>query len=159
MTTLQIIGLVALGVVVLVVVLAVVPKLVLHLMKGPLEARIAALYGPDEILMKDLTANNFGLESWGVWQGRGNGGLVLTKDCLHFFRFVSGGDVRVPLGAITETTFTKSHLGKATIYDLLKVRFTEDGQTDSIAWYLTDPKGWKNRIEELMSGRPESEKR
>jgi hypothetical protein len=154
MTTLQITGLVALSVVAFVLVLVVVPKLVLHFLKGPLEARIAALYGPNEILMKDLAANNFGLESWGRWQGRGNGGLVLTKDCLHFFRFVSGGDVRVPLEAITEVTFTKSHLGKATIYDLLKVRFTVDGQMDSIAWYLTDPKGWKKKIEELLAERP-----
>ncbi len=158
MTTLEIIGLVALGVVVIVLVFVVVPKLVLRLMKRPLEARVAAHYGPDDVLMQDLAANSFGLESWGVRQGRGNGALVLTKDCLHFFRFVSGGDVRVPLGAITELTFTKTHLGKATIHDLLKVRFTVDGQTDSIAWYLTDPKGWKNRIEELMAGRPAGER-
>lgn len=151
MTALEIIGLVALGVVGIVLVFVGVPKLVLRLMKGPLEARIAALYGPDEILMKDLAANSFGLESKGVWQGRGNGGLVLTKNYLHFFRFVRGADLRVSLGAITELTFTKSHLGKATIFDLLKVRFTIDGESDSIAWFLTDPKAWKNRIEELKA--------
>ena len=126
-------------------------KLVLHFMKGPLEARIAAHYGPDEILMKDLKANSFGLESKGVWQGRGNGGLVLTGKYLHFFRFVPGADLRVPLGAITELTFTKSHLGKATIFDLLKVRFSVEGKPDSIAWYLTDPRAWKKRIEELKA--------
>jgi hypothetical protein len=152
MTTFEIIGLVSLGVVVIVLVFVVVPKLVLRLMNGPLEARIAALYSADEILMKDLAANTFGLESWGVWQGRGNGALVLTKDCLHFFRFVSGGDVRVPLAALTEVTFTKTHLGKATIYDLLKVHFAVDDKPDSIAWYLTDPKAWKSRIEELKAG-------
>ena len=156
MTTLEIIGLVALG---LVVVLAIVSKLVLHLMKAPLETRIAAHYGPDEILMKDLAANSFGLESKGVWQGRGNGALVLTKDYLHFFRFVRGADLRVPLEAITELSFTKSHLGKATIYDLLKVRFSVDGPMDSIAWYLTDPTAWKNTIEELKAGRAADEKR
>jgi hypothetical protein len=158
MTTLEIIGLVALGVVVVVLVFVVVPKLVLHLMKGPLEARIAAHYGPDEILMKDLAANSFGLESKGVWQGRGNGGLVLTKDYLHFFRFVRGADLRVSLGAITELSFTKSHLGKATIYNLLKVRFSVDGTTDSIAWYLTDPRAWKTTIEELKAGRAADER-
>lgn len=157
MTTFEIIGLVALGVVTITLVVSLVAKLVLHLMKRPLEARIAAHYGPDEILMKDLAAMSFGLESKGVWQGRGNGGLVLTADYLHFFRLVRGADLQVPLGAITELTFTKSHLGKATIYDLLKVRFCVDGQTDSIAWYLTDPKGWKNRIAELMVRRTASE--
>jgi hypothetical protein len=157
MTTLEIIGLVALGVVVVLLLLSAVSKLVLHIMKGPLEARIAAHYGPDEILMKDLAANSFGLESKGVWQGRGNGGLVLTKDSLHFYRFVRGADLRVPLEAITEVSFTKSHLGKATIYDLLKVRFSVDGQSDSIAWYLTDPTAWKNRIVELKAGRAADE--
>jgi hypothetical protein len=151
MTTLEIIGLVALVVVVIVLVFVAVPKLVLHLMKAPLEARIAAHYGPDEVLMKDLAANSFGLESKGVWQGRGNGGLVLTKDYLHFFQFVRGADLRVSLGAITELSFTKSHLGKATIFDLLKVRFSVDGTTDSIAWYLTDPTAWKDKIEELKA--------
>lgn len=152
------IGLIALGVVAIMLVMSVVVKLVLHRMKLPLEARIAAHYGPDKILMKDLAAMSFGLESKGRWQGRGNGALVLTADYLHFFRFVSGADLRVPLAAITELTFTKSHLGKATIYDLLKVRFSVDSQTDSIALYLTDPKGWKNRIEELMAGRPAGER-
>ena len=151
MATLELIGLVALGAVVIVLVFVVVPRLVFHLMKAPLEARIAAHYGPDEILMKDLAANSFGLESRGVWQGRGNGGLVLTMDCLHFFRFVRGADLRVPLAAITELSFTRSHLGKATIHDLLKVRFSIDGATDSIAWCLTAPAAWKNRIEELKA--------
>ena len=104
-------------------------------------------------LMKDLTANSFGLESAGVWQVRGNGGLVLTEKALHFFMFLPQRDLRVPLDAITELTLTKSHLGKATIYDLLKVRFSAEDKTDSIAWYLTDPQAWKDRIEELKAGR------
>lgn len=158
MTTFEVFSLVALGVFAIVFVLSVVSKLVLHLMQAPLEVRIAAQYGLNEILMKDLAANSFGLESKGVWQGRGNGGLVLTKDCLHFFRFVRGADIRVPLKAITEFSLTKSHLGKATIYDLLKVRFSADGKTDSIALYLTNPTAWKSRLEDIMANRPASER-
>jgi hypothetical protein len=150
-TTLQIIGLVALGVVVLVVLLVVVSKLVLQGMKGPLEARIAAQFGSDGILMKDLTANSFGLESAGAWQVRGNGALVLTAKSLDFFMFLPKRDLRVPLDAITDVTLTKSHLGKATIYNLLKVRFSADGKSDSIAWYLRDAAAWKNRIEKLKA--------
>ena len=157
MTTLEIIGLATLGVVVALLLLSAVSRLVLYFMKGPLEARIAAHYGPDELLMQDLAANSLGLESKGVWQGRGNGGLVLSEEYLHFFRFLPRAETRVPLGAITELSFVRSHLGKATIYDLLKVRFSVDGQTDSIAWYLTDPKSWKNRIEELRAGRAKDE--
>ncbi|MCX7396688.1 MAG: hypothetical protein NT138_03305 [Planctomycetales bacterium] len=151
-------GLIALGIVAIALIMSEVTKLTLRLMKRSLEARIAALYGPEDILMKDLAANNFGLESWGVWQRRGNGALVLTMDCLHFFRFVSWGDVRVPVESITEITFTKTHLGKATIYDLLKVRFAVDDKPDSIAWYLTDPKAWKSRIEELKAGKAAHER-
>ena len=81
MTTLEIVGLVVLGVVVVVIVFGALSKLILHSMKAPLEARIAAHYGPDAILLKDLGANSFGVESRGVFQGRGNGALVLTKDC------------------------------------------------------------------------------
>jgi hypothetical protein len=131
--------------------IALVSKLVLHLLKGPLESRIAGQYKADDILMQDLTANCFGLESKGVWQLRGNGALVLTRSFLHFFMFVPIWDLRVPLGAITELSITKSHLGKATLYDLLKVRFSENGKPDSIAWYLGDPPAWKERIQEQMA--------
>lgn len=153
------IGIIVLGVLAIVLIASVVAKITLRLMKRPLEARIAAHYGPDDLLMQDMTANSFGLESRGVWQLRGNGALVLTKEGLHFFQFMCGADVRVPLGAITDISLTKSHLGKATIYDLLKVRFTLDGRSDSIAWYLADPKAWKNRIEELGAGKATLESR
>jgi len=154
MTATMIVGLVALGIVVIVLAAMVTSKLVLHFMKGPLEARIAAHYGSDEVLKKDLTANSFGLESAGVWQVRGNGALVLTGKHLHFFMFLPKSDLRVPLDAITELTITRSHLGKATIYDLLQVRFAADGKTDSTAWYLADPQAWKERIEEIQAARP-----
>ena len=152
--TTTVIGLVVLGVIVITLVASVMSKVVLYLLKGPLEDRIAAQYRPDEILMKDLKANSFGLESVGVFQFRGNGGLVLTGKQLHFFMFLPKSDILVPLDAITEITFTKRHLGKATIYDLLKVHFSADGKRDSIAWYLTDPKAWKNKIEALKAGGP-----
>lgn len=121
--------------------------------RSSLEARVAKIYTPSEILMRDFSANSFGQESKGVWQVRGNGALVLTKNGLHFFRLVPGDDLRVPLAAITDLSFTKSHLGKATIYNLLKVRFSTNGETDSIAWYLRVPNAWKTKIEEIMRDR------
>ncbi len=65
--------------------------------------------------------------------------------------FLPKREVRIPLTAVSELTFTKSHLGKATVYDLLKVRFSVEGRTDSIAFYLTEPASWKLRIEELKA--------
>ncbi len=151
METATIIGWVVLGVLGVTLVAGLVSKGVLAFMKGPLEERIAAVYGQNEILMQDLKANSFGRESAGVWQCRGNGGLVLTAKHLHFFQFLPKSDLRVPLDSIAELTLTKSHLGKATLYDLLKVHFSADGQRDSIAWYVTDPQAWKNRIETIQA--------
>jgi hypothetical protein len=134
-------------------------KVVLRSLRGPLEARIAASHGEDEILMKDLTANNFGLESKGVFQLRGNGALVLTAEELHFFMFLPRRELRVPLSAITELAIVKSHLGKATLRDLLKVRFAAGGRPDSIAWCLAEPQAWKQRIEEIQAGAPGASRR
>ena len=152
METTSIIGLVALGVGGVTLVVVVLIKGVYAFMKGPLEGRIAAQYGQNEILMQDLKANSFGRESAGVWQCRGNGGLVLTAKHLHFFQFLPRRDLCVPIDTITELTMTRSHLGKATLSELLKVHFSTDGQRDSIAWYLTDPQAWKNRIEAIQAG-------
>jgi hypothetical protein len=150
-TILIIIGSAVVGVVVIVVIVALIAALVLRLMKAPLEARIAARYAGEEILLQDLRANSFGLESAGVWQVRGNGALVLTATSLHFFMFLPRKEVCVPLESVIELSITKSHLGKATLHDLLKVRFHAEGKEDSIAWYLADPHGWKARIEELTA--------
>jgi hypothetical protein len=149
--TLIVIGLVVLSVLFFLLIAIVVPKAVFRFIKGPLEERIAAHYRPDEILMQDLRANSFGQESIGRLQLRGNGGLVLTNRQLHFFLFMPRSDVSIPLDAITEVKLTKSHLGKATIYDLLKVHFSSNSTEDSVAWYVTDPNAWKSRIEALKA--------
>jgi hypothetical protein len=151
MTTEMIIALVALGIVVLLALLVAVPKLVLHMMKRPLESRIGEVYGEHDVLLKDLEVNSLGLESNGVFQLRGNGALVLTRTQLHFFQFLPRREVKIPLEVITEISFTRSHLGKAMVNKLLKVRFARDGQADSIAWYVRDPDAWKERIEEVRT--------
>jgi hypothetical protein len=102
--------------------------------------------------MEDLEANSFGRESEGLWRHRGNGGLVLTGECLHFFKFLPRSDFRIPVTAITGVALTKSHLGKATIFDLLKVQFLENGRSDSVAWYVADVHAWKDRIEVARRG-------
>lgn len=149
--TLIIIGLVVVIVLLIILFAVVLPKGVFRFMHGPLEARVAAHYQPQQILLQDLRANCFGRESTGRWQLRGNGALVLTGEQLHFFQFLPQSELCIPLDAISEVTFTKRHLGKATLYDLVKVHFSVDGQPDTIAWYLTDPLAWKTRIEALKT--------
>jgi hypothetical protein len=149
-----IVGVVALGVLSLLVVIGVVARLVLHGMKAPLEARIAKHYRRQDILLEDLGANSFGRQSAGVWQLRGNGGLVLTNKTLHFFMFLPKKEVCIPLETISELSIVNGHLGKITSRELLKVHFSADGKPDSIAWYLADPRAWKARIEQLTAAQP-----
>jgi hypothetical protein len=149
--TMIIIGVVVVAVLLIILFVMLLPKGVFHFMQAPLEARIAAHYRPDEILIQDLKANCFGHESTGRWQLRGNGALVLTPKQLHFFQFLPQSELRIPLNAITEVTCTKCQLGKATLYELFKVHFTVDGQPDSIAWYLTESLTWKTRIDTLKT--------
>jgi hypothetical protein len=126
-------------------------KVVLNMIRGPLNARIAAQYPSDAVLLQDLTANSFGRELAGQQQIRGNGGLVLSQTQLHFFQFVPLLELRIPLDTITNITLTKSHRGKTTLYDLLKIHFTSNGQTDAVAWYVADPQAWKTQIEMLKT--------
>lgn len=141
---------VTLGVFCLLVAMMAVCKLVLYLMKGPLTTRIAERYEPSEIVLQDVGANSFGLESAGVRQLRGNGALVLTDRFLHFFQFLPKREVCISLGSITEVFLARSHLHKSVWRSLLKVRFTSNGQPDSIAWYVAQPEEWKNRLEDLL---------
>ncbi len=151
------IGWTALGVVFVLLFLIALSRFIFNIIRGSLDVRIAADRNLDDILMKDLAANSFGLESKGIWQGRGNGALVLTNESLHFYGFVRGADLHLPLSAITDLSITKRHLGKRTLQNLLKVQFSVDGRRDSIAWSLTDAKAWKSTIEVLIAERPSRE--
>jgi hypothetical protein len=131
---------------------ALAGKLVLRSLEGPLSARIAAALAPEAILRSDLAANCFGVASKGVWQVRGNGALVLARDGLHFFMVLPADHFHVPVGTITGLSFRKHFLGKATIYDLLVVDFEAGGRADSAAWFVRDPRGWREAIERLQAG-------
>lgn len=122
---------------------------ILSAIRPGLESRIAGKYADHEIMLKDLTANSFGRESKGLGQIRGNGALVLTKLGLHFFQVIPRQELFIPLSDIVTVQVVKSHLGKATFHDLLKVGFKTDGGLDSIAWYVADVSQWKQQIEML----------
>lgn len=147
---------IVLGVAALIMLVIVVPMIVIRFIRGPLEARIAAEFPEHDVIKKDLTANCFGLESAGALQVRGNGALVLTERALIFFMFLPKKEIRIMRDSVTDVALVKSHLGKATIFDLLKVWFKVNGAEDSIAWYVPDAGEWKSRIEGLTSDRRQS---
>jgi hypothetical protein len=130
-----------------IVIVVVVPKLVTKAMEPSLERRISKTYSSGQIVLSDLEAVTFGLESRGVLQGRGNGALVLTANELGWFRFVpERSDLRIPRECITTVDTVKAHLGKTSGRDLLRVTFTHDGKPDSMAWSVTDLGPWLTQL-------------
>ncbi len=142
------------GVVLLVALMGLVQRGALRAIAGPLSARVRARY-PDEaaLLSTDLTANSFGLESKGAFQSRGNGALVVAPDELVFFQYLPERDFVVPLGKILEVTFAHSHLGKATPFRLVKVRFRGEEGPDSLAFMVQKPDELRDRIERARKAR------
>jgi hypothetical protein len=142
---------IALGILGALVLSGILVGAIVRQMRSSLASRVHALYRPDQILLEDDGANFFGKESVGVMQVRGNGALVLTANHLHFFMLAPHSEIRIPISSIREMKITKQHLYKVTPFDLLKVVFSENDRIDSVAWYLSDPILWKQRIEMLQS--------
>jgi len=123
----------------------------LRMIQQSLMKQVASRYPADEILMHEQMANFFGLESKGVWQCRGNGALVLTRDTLHFFMFQPRSEFMIPLHSIRGGQLVRSHLGKTVFRQLLKVHFELNGKPDSAAWYVHDPQAWLDKLESLQT--------
>ena len=148
--SLTVVGLIVAAVVVMFV---VVPALV-HKAIGPaLEKRIAKHHPAASIVLKDLKALSFGIESKGVTQSRGNGALVLTATDLHWFQFTPEFDLRIPRDSITKVDAVKWHLGKSLGKEVLFVGYTIDGKPDSIAWNVMDLQAWRSQLEQPVQDR------
>ncbi len=137
------------GIVLALAVMLVVVPLVTHRVIGPkLQARVAKVYKPDEIVFEDLRASNFGLVSKGPTQARGNGALVLTARELHFFQLIPATEVRIPLASIKEIKTVRVHLGKTVGRSLLFVSFATEGREDAMAWSVTDVEAWLSKLQQ-----------
>jgi hypothetical protein len=142
------IWLIAGGTVAFLAVIFVVVPLVTHwAMEKKLRARVAKVYSADEIVFQDLRASNFGVESKGPSQLRGNGALVLTADRLHFFQLVPDREIVIPLDTIKEVTTVRTHLGKTVGRKLLHVSFTVEGGNDSVAFSVASTDAWLSKLE------------
>lgn len=94
----------------------------------------------------------FGQESKGVTQLRGNGTLLLTDHELYFRRWVPMTEYTIPLRSISALETPKVHLGKSYGKPLLKVNYQrDDGQRDSIAWYVRDLESAIAQIEAMRA--------
>ncbi len=96
-------------------------------------------------------ANFFGIESQGIMQIRGNGILLLTDTDLVFGMFRPDRDFVIPLAKIEKIELAESHLTKTVFRSLLKVYFTnEEGNVDSVAWWVVNPTEWKDLLEKCI---------
>ncbi|MHC4607344.1 MAG: hypothetical protein ACYTAF_10520 [Planctomycetota bacterium] len=103
--------------------------------------------GEHRILLMEPGANFFGRKSLGVAQIRGNGCLALTRDELHFIMWVPRREIRIPRSDILRAEKTRTHVGKASIFPLLRVRFrNEEGKEDAIAWRVRKLPEWLEKL-------------
>ncbi|MEO8703622.1 MAG: hypothetical protein ABI867_26470 [Kofleriaceae bacterium] len=126
----------------LAVVFLVVPAIVFRVAAPKLNARVAKVYASEAIVFSDHRASNFGLESKGSTQQRGNGALVLTANELHFFQLIPKSDFRISLGEIKKVDAVRTHLGKTVGRKLLYVSFTVEGGEDAVAFSVRDIDAW-----------------
>lgn len=113
--------------------------------------RIQERFPTEQIILKETTANFFGLESRGSFQIRGNGVLVLTQDELWFSRFIKREDITIPTHTIQAVRLVDSHLGKRILgRQLIYVQFQVAGGLDSVAWLVADPSRWQSAIASLL---------
>jgi len=140
------------GLALLLVLISALSRAMLAAMRGPLEARALRRYRADAILASEYGANSFGLASKGKLQARGNGALLLTANELCFLQVVPEVEIVIPLAAIRSTSFTRTHLGKATPFKLLKIQFDQGGGEDVLAVMVRHPGSFQQAIEEARAG-------
>lgn len=107
----------------------------------------------NNIILKALLANYFGLKSKGLKQVRGGGKLILTDQELYFNQTGTKTELRIPISKIRAIETPRSFLGKSQMIKLLKVIFEdEDGNLDAVAWGVKGlKKEWVPNLERLIN--------
>lgn len=96
------------------------------------------------------SANFFGQQSKGYKQSRGNGALIMTANELYFSLLVPANEISIPIKDIKEIRTGKSFLGKSKFKALLIIDYSDDGNTDSVAWLVSDLPKWTEEISKLI---------
>lgn len=105
-------------------------------------AQISQHFAGQDILLSTYKANCLGVESAGVLQVRGNGGLALTANELYFTG-ATGKELSIDRRSIMAVSEVRSHLAKTYFKPLLHVRYRTAEGEDSVAWLLPDLERWK----------------
>ncbi|MBD3229097.1 MAG: hypothetical protein GF329_12990 [Candidatus Lokiarchaeota archaeon] len=113
--------------------------------------RILEKFNEGDIILVSKWANFFGQKSKGSKQVRGNGVLVLTKEELFFQMFLPKRILKVSINDIIDVKKESHHLRKTKYIDLLKVEFIiENGEEDSVAWWVKKLEDWITKIDVLI---------
>lgn len=110
------------------------------------EARAAKALQGETVILRDPSANLFGLQSRGMGQVRGNGLLVLTNRRLWFHMWLPARELSFPLERIEAVATPRSHLGKAVGRPLLAVEM-DDGEV--VAWCVRGVDRWVGELESV----------
>ncbi|MBZ0319610.1 MAG: hypothetical protein K8L91_24580 [Anaerolineae bacterium] len=95
-------------------------------------------------------ANLFGQESKGVGQIGGTGMLVVTDSEVYFERYLPKAEFHIPMSSIQSIETPDKYMGKSIGSPLIKLNFTnEQGQADSIGWWVADVESLKTLIESM----------
>jgi len=120
--------------------------------QGAADTAIDQAHPAEDIVLRDGMANSLGLESRGPVQLRGNGGLVLTREELHFLPLVGVAEVRVRLEEIRKVSLVRVHLGKTVGRRLLRVDYGEGAAADAVAFSVREPERWQDELARLRPG-------
>jgi hypothetical protein len=102
-------------------------------------ARLEEVPGP---VRRSMAATCLGVESAGAGQVKGTGTLVLTDAEVAFAQWRPDRLIRVPRSAIAEVDTTRSYLGKTLNADMLRIRWTAQGNPDTVAFFIRELDPW-----------------
>jgi len=143
MSPIVIAGIVAAAVILFVVIVAVVRGIGVR----ALQEADRILLG-ERMVLRDGSANLFGVHSRGMGQVRGNGVLSFTDSRLHFLMWLPRRELSIPIRAISGIETPESFLGRTVFRPLLQVDFeNEAGEADAAAWLVRDLRAWRDAIE------------
>ena len=96
------------------------------------------------------SANFFGQQSKGYKQSRGNGALIMTANELYFSLLIPANEITISIKDIQKIRAGKSFLGKSKFKALLIIDYIVDGNSDSVAWLVSDLPKWTDEINKLI---------
>jgi len=109
------------------------------------------LLAGEETVLREPSANLFGVRSQGMGQVRGNGVLTLTNRRLHFLMWLPRRELSIELLSIRAIETPTSFLGKSRFTPLLQVNFTtERGEQNAAAWQVADLEAWTEALRGCM---------